>query len=178
MAGMQRRRLPRLVWVFVPAVAFVGLLAAAVIRQDGAPQAGDRAPNFEAELLDGDGSLALADLRGKPVFVNFWASWCGPCLDEAPILKRAWDEYGDEVQFVGIDIRDARSDALEFVDAHHLGYPHLWDEGLKIYESYGLSGQPESFFIDQDGIVVEHVNGPLFEDTLSQLLDVLVRRNG
>ena len=178
MAGMSRSRVTRIAWVLVPAVAFLGLLAAAVIRQEGSPGPGDDAPGFEAELLDGNGSFALSDAGNKPVFVNFWASWCVPCVDEAPILARAWREYGDQIEFVGIDIRDARSEALSFVDEYDLGYVHVRDETMEISESYGLTGQPESFFVDQDGVIVEHVNGPLSADTLTQLLDVLVRRNG
>lgn len=167
----------RLAWFLVPAIAFVALLAFATLRSGGVPAPGDPAPDFEAPLLQGDGTLALADLRGRPVVINFWASWCIPCRDEAPLFRRALEEYGDRVSIVGIDIRDARSDAISFVDRYGLDYLHVRDEDLDIYDEYGLTGQPETFFVDSQGVIVEHVPGPLTEDQLFGLLDVLVSRS-
>lgn len=167
----------RLAWVLVPAAAFVGVLAVATFDHD-TPAQGDDAPNFEAPLLDDSGSLEFSELRGKPVVLNFWASWCAPCKDEAPLLARAHEIYGEQITFVGVDIRDARSDALDFVDEYGLDYIHVRDERQDIYDDYGLTGQPETFFIDQNGVIVEHVPGPLFEEDLFALLDVLVRRDG
>ena len=117
-------------------------------------------------------------LSGKPAVINFWASWCAPCEDEAPLFKEAHERFGDRVEFVGVDIRDSRTDALEFIEKYDLAYTHVRDEGLQIYDDYGLTGQPETFFVDHNGIVVEHVNGPVFEDTLYELLDILVARDG
>lgn len=171
------RKWTRLAWLLVPAVAFVGLLAFATLRAGGVPVPGDPAPAFDAPLLEGDGTLALADLRGKPVVINFWASWCIPCKDEAPLFRRAHDEYGDRVSIIGINIRDARSDARGFVDRYGLDYQHVRDEDLEIYDRYGLTGQPETFFVDSEGVIVEHVPGPLTEDQLFGLLDVLVSRD-
>lgn len=146
------------------------------MNEAGPPVRGDEAPGFEAELLSGDDVLALEELRGKPVVLNFWASWCGPCKDEAPMLREAAQRYGDLVTFVGVDIRDARSDALRFVEAQGLDYAHVRDEDGAIYDAFGLTGQPETFFIDEEGKILEHVPGPLFRDTLFQLLDSLTAR--
>jgi cytochrome c biogenesis protein CcmG/thiol:disulfide interchange protein DsbE len=153
-------------------------LAVAVLKAGSLPQVGDAAPDFEAPLLEGEGTLALADLEGKPVVLNFWASWCVPCKDEAPMLSRAAETYGDRVEFVGVDVRDARSDALAFVEAEGLDYVHVRDEDETIYRDFGLTGQPETFFIDAEGVIVEHVNGPLPEDALDQLIETLVARSG
>lgn len=161
-----------------PAIAFVALLTVAVVNRDARPEVGDPAPPFEAELLEGGGSLALGDLEGKPVVLNFWASWCLPCRDEAPMLREAHERYGDRVAFVGIDIRDSRDDAIQFADKYGLDYVHVRDEDLDIYNTYGLTGQPETFFIDEDGKVLEHVPGPLFRETLFQLLDSMMARAG
>lgn len=165
--------------LLLPALAFVLLLVAAVMRVNGPPEVGDPAPPFTAPLLEGDGDLSLADLAGKPVLLNFWASWCGPCEDEAPMLRTAREQFGEQVAIVGVNIKDARSDALRFVGDHELGeITHVRDETGEMYDHYGLTGQPESFFIDRNGEIVEHVNGPLFEDALFSLLDVLVERDG
>lgn len=171
------RRGWKLALLVVPAVAFVGVLAAATLGRITTPGVGDAAPDFEAPYLEGEGSLALSSLRGKPVVLNFWASWCEPCKDEAPMLRRAHELYGDDVTVVGIDIRDAISDARAFVDRYDLDYLHVRDERLEIYSDYGLTGQPETFFIDDQGVIVEHVPGPLFEDDLMRLLDILVARD-
>jgi cytochrome c biogenesis protein CcmG/thiol:disulfide interchange protein DsbE len=165
-----------LVLILLPAVAFVGLLVVALRNNSPAPQIGDPAPSFEAELLSGDGRLSLEELRGKPVVINFWASWCVPCRDEAPMLSEAATRYGEEVNFVGVDIRDARSSALEFAERWDLDYAHVRDEDLAIYDDFGLTGQPETFFLDEDGVILEHVPGPLDRETLFQLLDSLTAR--
>jgi cytochrome c biogenesis protein CcmG, thiol:disulfide interchange protein DsbE len=165
----------RLAIVLVPAAALVALLGFGLRASGGPPAPGDEAPAFSATQLDGDGELALAELRGKPVVLNFWASWCEPCVDEAPMLRRAHREYGERVEFVGIDIRDDKDDAQEFVTEYGLDYEHVRDEDLSIYDDYGLTGQPETFFIDAGGTIVDHVNGPLFEEDLRALLDDLVQ---
>jgi cytochrome c biogenesis protein CcmG/thiol:disulfide interchange protein DsbE len=167
----------RKIWLLLPAVAFIGLLVWAVIEKGDAPVPGDAAPSFAAPLLAGDGRLVLDELRGAPVVMNFWASWCEPCEDEAPFLSSAAREYEGRIQFVGINIKDAHDDAVDFVKTHDLDYPHVRDEDLAIYDDYGLTGQPETFFIDRDGIIVEHVPGPLAEDDMYRILDVLVARD-
>lgn len=171
------RNVPRGLLILVPAVAFLIILGMGTYKRVDVPTAGKKVPDFTAPLLVGEGDLALSDLAGKPVVLNFWASWCGPCEDEAPLFKRAHEEYGDRISFLGVDIRDARSDALEFVEAYGLTYPSVRDEGMRIYADYGLTGQPETFFIDAEGVLVEHVAGPVDEDSLFQMLDVLVRRD-
>jgi cytochrome c biogenesis protein CcmG, thiol:disulfide interchange protein DsbE len=172
------RRWLRVGLVLIPALAFIGLLVFATSRTGGAPEVGEPVPELEGPLLGEDGDLALSELEGKPVFVNFWWSGCAPCKDEAPLLRRAYQEYGDEVAFVGVNIRDAESDALQFVDEYGMEWPSIRDLGLDIYRRWGLTGQPESFFIDRDGVLVQHVAGPVFESDLAQLLGALVGRNG
>lgn len=181
MKGVSRRTRPpwaRIAWIFVPAILFLALLVAATIRDRGTLGPGDVAPAFEAERLDGKGTVSSGALTGKPYILNFWASWCGPCKDEAPMLRRAFEDHGDEVTFIGVDIRDARSDALAFVAEEGLSYLHLRDDALEIYGDFGLTGQPETFFVDEEGVIVQHVNGPLTEDVLYALLEDLVRRDG
>ncbi|HVF54114.1 MAG TPA: redoxin domain-containing protein [Actinomycetota bacterium] len=176
--GAPSRSWLKILAIVVPGVIFVAVLVAATLTTGGAPRPGDTAPGFSAPLLSGDGELALEDLAGTPVVLNFWASWCVPCEDEAPLLREAAEKWSGEVEFVGIDIRDARSEALAFVDRHGLEFAHVRDETLQIYDDYGLTGQPESFFIDADGVIVEHVAGPLTESQLQRLLDILVARDG
>ena len=168
-------RWARIATLMTPVLLFLGLMTVAVFIRSGDLKEGDLAPAFTTETLGGD-TLALADLRGKPVVGNFWASWCVPCEDEAPLFERAYEEYGDRVEFVGVDVKDARSDAEEFLTRYDLGYPHVRDEDLSISDRYGLTGQPETFFLDEDGRIVKHIPGPVDEELLFRLLDSLVAR--
>lgn len=168
---------PRALLFLAPVVVVLVVLGIATYKKADVPQVGERVPDFNAELLGDEGSLALSDLRGTPVVINFWASWCGPCEDEAPLFKRAHETYGDRIAFLGVDIKDARTDALEFVSRHGLEYPSVRDETREIYAAYGLTGQPETFFVDAEGILVEHVAGPVDEAQLFDTLDILVRRD-
>lgn len=173
-----RRRWVRVAWLLGPSLAFVLLLGAGIALKGDALEPGDTAPSVDAPTLEGDATLALDDLRGRPVLVNFWASWCVPCEDEAPYLEAAHEEYGGEVEFVGVNVKDARSDALEFVDSHDVSYAQVRDEDLEWYDAFGLTGQPETFLIDAGGEVVEHVTGEFTSSAdLFRLLDVMVARD-
>jgi cytochrome c biogenesis protein CcmG, thiol:disulfide interchange protein DsbE len=172
-----RRRWLRVVALLLPAILFVTVLGVATLRKVDTLGPGSRAPDFSAPRLGGGGSIALSDLRGKPVVLNFWASWCAPCKDEAPLLRDAYAAYGSKVHFLGIDVRDARTSALAFERSNRMTYPSVRDEGFQIGDDYGLTGQPESFFVDQNGVIVQHIPGPLTRQELFDLLDVLVRRN-
>lgn len=162
----------------VIAVALLGLLIKPVLQKDGPPGPGDAAPAFSAPVIDGSRTLSLKSLAGKPVLVNFWASWCGPCKEEAPWLRAAYRAFGSQVTFLGVDVRDAQSDAERFVNEERVPYPSVRDEGLQIFTDYGLTGQPESFLIDGNGTIVQHVPGR-FPDraTLFQDLETLVSRS-
>ncbi len=172
------RRWARLALFVAPAVAVIVVLGLATAKSGGAPAPGDPAPEFQGARLGGGGTLSLSDFEGRPLVLNFWASWCVPCRDEAEILEKAYDTFGDDISFVGVDVRDAVSDALAFQEEFDVSYPSVRDEDQRIYSDYGLTGQPETFFIGADGTVIEHVAGPLTEQRLFQILDVLVSRDG
>lgn len=122
------------------------------------------APAFELPRLDGTGMLSLASLRGKYVVVNFWASWCVPCRDEAPLLERAWREYRDRgLVVVGINIQDLEREARRFVAELALSYPNVRDRDGRVSRAYGTTGVPESFFIDPQGRVVRKFPGAAVE---------------
>jgi len=116
-----------------------------------------------------DGKLDLRELRGRPLAVNFWASWCIPCRDEAPILHAAAQRHRGQVAFVGVDVKDLTSDALAFARKYKVNYVSLRDgAGDKTWNAYGLTGVPETFFIDAQGRIVAHIPGAVSMQTLEE----------
>lgn len=115
---------------------------------------------FTLTMFDGR-KLSLEDLRGKAVFLNFWASWCLPCREEARDLEAAWKKVKDKnLVFVGIALQDTDKAAQEFLKEFNITYPNGKDESGKIAVDYGTWGIPESFFIDPQGrITYKHVGG-------------------
>jgi cytochrome c biogenesis protein CcmG/thiol:disulfide interchange protein DsbE len=118
------------------------------------------APAFSLPRLGREGALDLADLRGNVVVVNFWASWCVPCRDEAPAIEAAWQRYRDRgVVVVGLNVQDLVPQAMRFIAAVGATYPMVRDRDNRVYRAYGLTGIPETFFIDRHGRVVRKFGG-------------------
>jgi cytochrome c biogenesis protein CcmG, thiol:disulfide interchange protein DsbE len=148
-----------------------GLLALLVWQlghQQHAPGVGAMAPAFTLSRLEGSGTVSLAAYRGKPVVLNFWASWCEPCKSEAPVLERDWTSYRNRgVVFLGVDYHDLASDARRFVSAHALTFTMLKDGSGKVTGSYGISQVPETYVLDRQGRVVAHLAGPITDPGFS-----------
>ena len=106
-----------------------------------------------------DGRLTVAELRGHPIVINFWASWCIPCKDEAPRLTASARAHAGKVAFLGIDIQDLKSDARRFLRRFRTNYVSVRDSGSSTYENYGLTGVPETYYLDNMGRIVEHSTG-------------------
>jgi cytochrome c biogenesis protein CcmG/thiol:disulfide interchange protein DsbE len=149
--------------VAVVAVAgLLGLLVWRVTSSHGRPTSGP-APGFELPRIDSAGQLSLASLRGKGVVLNFWASWCVPCKAEAKALERAWQRYRSRgLVVLGVNEEDFTGDARAFARKHGMTYPLVHDGPGKMKRAYGLSGYPETFFVNRDGqLVSTSVIGPV-----------------
>jgi cytochrome c biogenesis protein CcmG/thiol:disulfide interchange protein DsbE len=135
------------------------------------------APGFTLPRLDGQGDVQLASFRGKAIVLNFWASWCGPCKEEAPNLEAAWRRWRAQgVVFVGVDAQDFKGDAQKFGDRFDLTYPLVHDGSGKVVGDYGVKGFPETFFVDRTGkIVGDHVNGPVSRELLDRNIRLALR---
>jgi cytochrome c biogenesis protein CcmG/thiol:disulfide interchange protein DsbE len=165
-------------FVALVVLSLVGLLAWGVLfKKDpgsGPTRLSRPAPDFTVNLFDG-GAFTLSQNRGKPVVVNFWASWCDACREEAPVLEQAWQKFKDQgVIFLGVDIQDKREDALKFIDEFNVTYPNGPDEG-NTYFDYGGTGVPESYFIDRDGKIVLKYIGALNENQMDSFVGEILK---
>jgi cytochrome c biogenesis protein CcmG/thiol:disulfide interchange protein DsbE len=115
-----------------------------------------------------DGRLELAELRGRPVVVNFWASWCLPCRDEAPILNASSRDHAGHVVFLGVNVQDLPEDALAFSREFETPYASVRDRGNGTYDDFGLTGVPETYYLDAGGRIVAHSPGAISRPSLEQ----------
>ena len=115
----------------------------------------------------------IAAQKGHPVLVNFWASWCDPCIAEAPDLIAAHQKYGDTVRFIGVDAQDDRSGATTFIDQHKVPYPSVFDPSNAIAVSYGLFSPPDTLFFDTNGNLVKTIPGQISSEDLDTNLQAI-----
>ena len=161
----------RPLWTFIAVVA--GLVASSCATLDQPNPELDvsaSAMPVPAQLsaVDGDDFEAVvAGLRGKPVVVNIWASWCGPCRVEAPLLQRAADRYAGDVTFLGVASKDDASAARDFLDRYSIRYPNLFDRSGEIRRLLGMRGFPTTYIVGRDGRVLASVVGGISDRTLA-----------
>ena len=132
------------------------------------------APAISLTLLDGT-PFDLSAVRGKPVVVNFWASWCIPCEEEAAVLEQGSRAYKDRAVFIGINVQDTEPLARDFMRRFGVTYPNGRDATGAIAVEYGMSGVPETYLVDRNGALVRKWQGPLDDARLRQFLDELTR---
>jgi cytochrome c biogenesis protein CcmG/thiol:disulfide interchange protein DsbE len=124
-----------------------------------------------------DNKLALTELRGFPVVVNFWASWCLPCRDEAPAFRAVAERYGGRVVFVGMDTQDLKSAARRFLRRNKVNYVSVRDGSAHTYTAYGLTGVPETYYLDRRGRAVAHSLGAVSEQELGRNVRLLLKES-
>ncbi len=131
------------------------------------------APDFHKQSLDG-AEIRLSDLRGKAVLLDFWASWCPPCREEAPALAQVYQDLQEtDLEFIGVALDEDIGSALGHIQEFGLQYPNVWDSEGLLAISYGVARLPVKFFIDADGRVVERWEGPIDEVELRNALEGL-----
>jgi cytochrome c biogenesis protein CcmG/thiol:disulfide interchange protein DsbE len=147
------------VWVSV--LGLLSLLGIGVIRsQQGPINVGARIPDFTLTTFDGQ-TFNTADLRGQVIVINFWASWCDPCKEEAAALEQANQEYRERgVVFLGVNYVDTEPEALAYLDEFGITYPNGPDLGTEVSQAFRMRGVPETYVVDGQGILVSRKIGP------------------
>ncbi len=171
-AGKRSVRIWQAVFVLI-LLGFVGLLAARLIQTNESEQrASGAAPPFTFTTFEGE-TISLADLEGQGVVLNFWASWCDPCRDEAALLETTWRrEQGNGIVFLGLDYLDQEPAAKAYLAEFDITYPNGPDLQSAAARRYGIKGVPETFFIDASGNIQEIVIGPIVSEArMDELLD-------
>jgi cytochrome c biogenesis protein CcmG, thiol:disulfide interchange protein DsbE len=161
------------------AIALLGVLFMGLGKNPAdirTPLIGKAAPGFALRDVRTGETVDLAQYRGKPVVLNFWATWCGPCWEEHPVLvanARILQPQG--VQFLGVVFQDEEKKILTFLDQRGSGYPTVVDDRGKTAIAYGVGGVPETYFIDAEGVIRAKHNGPMSTDILQANLQKAMR---
>ncbi|MEA2652385.1 MAG: cytochrome c biosis protein CcmG, thiol:disulfide interchange protein DsbE [Chloroflexota bacterium] len=175
--NLRRLGLPHLVAALVVPLLVAALLGAYLLSRNPvhAPTAvGNPAPDFAVADLDGN-PIRLADLRGRPVVVNFWASWCGPCVEEFPLLRAAAADHAtDGLVVIGIVWDDRSEAARDFMARNGATWAAAMDPGERVARDYGILGPPETYFIDRDGIITARQIGQISAASLDEKLATII----
>jgi cytochrome c biogenesis protein CcmG/thiol:disulfide interchange protein DsbE len=172
-----------IIWLVL--VGFLVVIALQLRRaQQGTVQPGHVIDNFTLPLfsgyeLDGKSEIQMADLRGKVVVINFWASWCKPCEQEAAELQQAWTEYEPtgQVIFLGVDYVDTEPEARVYLKKFGITYPNGPDLATRISQYFRIKGVPETYFIDQEGVLKYVQIGPFKSiDQIRAQIDPLLKQ--
>lgn len=161
----------------IVAVAAIAVVIGVAVRPSHAPQfvaSGAPKPTPPAGLLTAlsadDFEGVLVGLRGTPVIVNIWASWCAPCRTETPLLVRAWEQHVGEVMILGVNSKDGAASAMAFMDDFKVTYPNVFDVTGEIRGRLGLRGFPTTYVFDAQGMLVTSIVGALTEQRLAAVI--------
>jgi cytochrome c biogenesis protein CcmG/thiol:disulfide interchange protein DsbE len=153
---MNKRLIATLVVILTAGLLITGCTANS---ESSIATVGEAAPNFELQNLDGQ-SISLSNLKGNPVLVNFWATWCGPCVSEMPYIQEINEDWSDTgLVVLAINIGDSSQAVEQFLQEHNLALPVLLDTKKVVAPKYGIRAIPTTFFIDKEGIVRVKVIG-------------------
>ena len=155
-------------------LALLGLLGWGLLRAQAGPRSQGPAPDFTLQTFDGP-EITLRDLRSQVVVINFWASWCPPCREEAAYLEATWRKYRDQgVVFLGVDYVDTEPEALAYIEEFDITYPNGPDIGTLISQAFRIRGVPETYYVGKDGMIRGAKIGPVAPPELETQIESLL----
>lgn len=181
-SGSHTPAVPKKAWLsrsgqsiaFILVLGLLSLLAMGLVKVNNGPREAGEAPDFTLTGFDGR-TVKLSELRGQVVIINFWASWCLPCREEAAYLEQTWRKYeGKGVVFIGVDWVDTKKEALAYIDEFDITYLNGPDIGTKIADDYRIKGVPETFYVAKNGELRGVHIGPLKSPQLDEMIDELL----
>ena len=134
-------------------------------------EVGMQAPDFTLQNMN-EQEVSLSDYKGKKIFLNFWASWCPPCRQEMPDMQKLHEEYGEELVILAVNIGEGKSTAANFMMQNDLNFPVLLDTDKSTAQDYLVRGIPSSYFLDEDGIIINKVVGALSYERMLELTEI------
>ncbi len=162
------------IFAFTLILALLGLMAWGLRKVQAGPRQSGMAPDFTLRGYDGR-TVTLSELRGQVVIINFWASWCPPCREEAAYLEQTWRKYKDKgVVFIGVDYVDTEKEALAYIKEFDITYINGPDIGTRISQAYNIQGVPETFYVAKNGELRGVKIGPLKAPELDQKIEALL----
>ena len=148
------------------------------LPEGAVPAGADALPQLNLPCLGPGADVALDRLTGRPTLVNLWATWCGPCREEMPLLQEAYARHGDQVRFLGVDVQDDPDAARWFLDEHDIDYPHAVDSDGELLQELGIRGLPVTLALDADGRIVGRSVGQLTGEELERLIGTVLSSKG
>jgi cytochrome c biogenesis protein CcmG/thiol:disulfide interchange protein DsbE len=186
-SALKNKRRRRILIFCVVSLLNVGLLALILTQlltpapnTGSDPLVGHPAPNFSLAMLrpdTGKSALSLSNFKGKPVVLNFWASWCAPCKEEAPLLESTWKRVqaqGKDAVILGIDYQDSNNDGISFLQLNGITYPAVLDTDGLVSMKYGVTSLPVTIFINRNGTVISRAARELTAQVLSSNLQLIM----
>lgn len=173
-AHTSRRSSIRQLLIYAAALGILAIMAWRLFVVNSGQRDSGMAPDFTITSFDGE-TITLSELRGNVVIINFWASWCPPCREEAAYLEATWRKYKDQrVFFIGVDYVDTEPKALAYIDEFDITYFNGPDIGTKISQAYNMDGVPETYFVAKNGELRGVKIGPLAPPSLDRKIDELL----
>ncbi|MGZ4162300.1 MAG: TlpA family protein disulfide reductase [Neobacillus sp.] len=148
--------------VLVLLVGMFSFFAYSLVSKAKHTDVGDKAYNFKLPNLDGS-NTKLSDFKGQVVVINYYATWCAPCKDEAPELESFGKDYGDKYKLIMINRGETKDRVKQFLKKYNTPATYLFDYNAKVSKLFNVTGQPETFVVDKQGVIRVHYNGPLTE---------------